>query len=44
MPQESIKFGDFKLGHVPEIKTLGHWLGEDRVHMETSETRVIAFL
>jgi len=40
-PQEPVKFRDSNRGHVPEIKMLGHGLGEHRVQTETRETRVI---
>lgn len=43
-PQESKKFGDWKLVCMPEIKTLSHSLCENRVRTETQETRVIAFV
>ena len=38
-PWESLKFGVLKLSHLPEIKKLGHRLGEHRV--ETAETGVL---
>ena len=43
MPQESIKFGDWKLGCIPEIKTFGQRLGEHKVRIEARERRVIDF-
>ena len=39
--QKSVKCGDSKWGHTPEIKTIGHRLGEHRVLMETGETEGI---
>lgn len=36
--QEFVKFGDFKLSYLPEIKMLGRSLDEHRVPTETKET------
>ena len=40
MPQELEKFGDSKLGHVPEIKAFRYRLGEHTVQTEIRKTRV----
>lgn len=39
--RESLKFGELKFSHVPQIKKLVHRQGECRVLMEISDTREV---